>query len=45
MFLNDEVIEKAIKRISICSEDEPDEYCYYKFRDKYRSLPGIAYSI
>ena len=45
IFINDEVIEKAIKRISICSEDEPDEYCYYKFRDKYRSLPGIAYTI
>lgn len=43
--INDQVIDKAIRNIAICWDDESTEYCYYKFRDKYRSLPTLAYKI
>ena len=43
--INDQVIDRAIRNIAICWNDEPKEYCYYKFRDKYRSLPTLAYTI
>ena len=42
--INDEIIDKAIKKIALCW-DESKEYCYYKFRDKYRDLPSLAYTI
>ena len=42
--INDEIINKAIKKIALCG-DESKEYCYYKFRNKYRDLPSVAYSI
>lgn len=43
--INDQVVDRAIRNIAICWEDESREYCYYKFRDKYRSLPTLAYTI
>lgn len=42
--INDAIIDKAIKKIALCWE-ESKEYCYYKFRNKYRDLPSLAYSI
>ena len=44
-FVTDEVVDKTIKKITVCDDDEPIEYCYYKFRDKYRTLPGLSYTI
>ena len=44
VLINDEIIDKAIKKIALCW-DESKEYCYYKFRNKYRDLPRLAYSI
>ena len=44
VLINDEIIDKAIKKIALCG-DESKEYCYYKFRNKYRDLPSLAYSI
>lgn len=43
--INDEIVNETIEKVAICSEDEAPEYCYYKFRDKYRNLPSLAYTI
>ncbi len=43
--LDNTIIEQTIKDSIVCDEDEPIQYCYYKFRDKYRSIPSIAYTI
>lgn len=42
--IDDEIINEAINEIAIC-QNESVEYCYYKFRNKYRNLPSIAYTI
>ncbi len=42
--INEEIINKTIKETVICGT-ESNAYCYYKFRDKYRSIPSIAYTI
>lgn len=42
--IDDEIIRKAIKEIAQC-ENESEEYCYYKFRNKYRNIPSLAYTI
>lgn len=42
--VDDEIIEDAIKKVAQCST-ESTEYCYYKFRNKYRNLPSLAYRI
>ncbi len=42
--INDTIIDKAIKQVAQCW-NESVEYCYYKFRNKYRNLPSLAYSI
>lgn len=42
--IDDEIIERAIKKVAQCST-ESVEYCYYKFRNKYRNLPSLAYKI
>ncbi|HKL44271.1 MAG TPA: hypothetical protein VJ892_03260 [Candidatus Absconditabacterales bacterium] len=42
--INDDIIKKSIEQTAICN-NEVDEYCYYKFRDKYRSIPSLAYTI
>ena len=42
--VTDEIIHKAIKQIAQC-ENESEEYCYYKFRNKYRNIPSLAYTI
>jgi len=42
--INDNIIKKTIKDTIVCG-DESDKYCYYKFRDKYRSIPSLAYTI
>jgi len=44
VLINDEIIDKAIKKIALCW-DESKEYCYYKFRNKYRDLSTLAYTI
>jgi len=42
--IDDKIIEDAIKKVAQCST-ESTEYCYYKFRNKYRNLPSLAYRI
>ena len=42
--ITDEIIDKAIKKVAQCW-NETQEYCYYKFRNKYRNIPSLAYTI
>jgi hypothetical protein len=42
--IDNELINKTIKDTIVCGE-ESDNYCFYKFRDKYRSIPTLAYTI
>jgi hypothetical protein len=42
--ITDDIINKTIKETVICG-NESNTFCYYKFRDKYRSIPSIAYTI
>jgi hypothetical protein len=42
--INDDLINKTISDTIICG-DEKLSYCFYKFRDKYRSIPSLAYTI
>ena len=37
-------IMDAVKRTANC-ESEGDDVCYFKFREKMRSVPAIAYTI
>ncbi|MDO4714511.1 MAG: hypothetical protein Q4B28_07955 [bacterium] len=34
-----------VRETVLCTQDEPEDQCYFRFRDKYRTLPGLAYSI
>lgn len=42
--ITDEIIDKAIKQVAQCW-NESQNYCYYKFRNKYRNIPSLAYTI
>ncbi len=42
--ITDEIIDKAIKQVAQCW-NETQKYCYYKFRNKYRNIPSLAYTI
>ena len=42
--INDDIINQAIAKIAQCW-NESLEYCYYKFRNRYRNIPSLAYSI
>ncbi len=44
VLIDDTIINKTINDTVIC-DDENTAYCYYKFRDKYRSIPSLAYTI
>ncbi|HPC34666.1 MAG TPA: hypothetical protein PLP73_03300, partial [Candidatus Absconditabacterales bacterium] len=43
--LNDEIINKTIRELVVCEDSEKDSLCFYKFRDKYRAIPSLAYTI
>lgn len=45
VLLDEEVIDKAIKQSVVCGKDEASDICYFRFRDKYRTIPGLAYGI
>lgn len=44
ILIDEKIIDDTIKDTVICN-DESDKYCYYKFRNKYRSIPSLAYTI
>ncbi|MEI6672205.1 MAG: hypothetical protein WCL02_02335 [bacterium] len=40
--IDDSIINKTIKSIISCN-NEADEVCYYKFRERYRNIPTFGY--
>ncbi len=40
--IDDGIIDKTIKSIISCNNDS-DEVCYYKFRERYRNIPTFGY--
>ncbi len=40
--IDDTIIDKTIKSIISCN-NESDEVCYYKFRERYRNIPTFGY--
>lgn len=42
VLIDDEIIDKTIKSIVSCN-NESDEICYYKFRERYRNIPEFGY--
>ncbi len=44
ILIDDKIISNTIKDTVICN-DESDKHCYYKFREKYRSIPSLAYTV
>lgn len=43
--LDNQLIDSVIKHSVGCVNSESQESCYFRFRDKYRSLPSLAYTI
>ncbi|MBQ9553783.1 hypothetical protein IJU97_02195 [bacterium] len=43
--IDDKIIDSTVKQSVICGNDETSEVCYFRFRDKYRNIPELAYSI
>ncbi len=42
--IDEEVIDATVKKSIVCN-DKSSEVCYFDFRDKYRNIPELAYSI
>ena len=42
--IDEEVIDATVKKSIVCN-DKDSEICYFDFRDKYRNIPELAYSI
>ncbi len=42
MLIDDTIIDKTIKSIISCN-NESNEICYYKFRERYRNIPTFGY--
>ena len=40
--IDDGIIDKTIKSIISCN-NQSDEICYYKFRERYRDIPTFGY--
>jgi hypothetical protein len=40
--IDDSIIDKTIKSIVSCN-NESDEVCYYRFRERYRNIPTFGY--
>ncbi len=43
--IDDEVIVKTIRDVTLCSNSENDQNCSYNFRSKYRDIPYLAYNV
>jgi hypothetical protein len=44
VLITQNIIRKAISKTASCSTDDVEE-CLYKFRDKMRALPYLAYGV
>ena len=45
VLIDDDIIIKSIRNSSSCAKSDSDKECFYKFRNKYRNLPYLAYQI
>ena len=45
LLIDNALVDKVIKQSIVCGEKESSATCYFRFRDKYRTIPGLAYSI
>lgn len=45
LLVDNQIIDMVIKQSVLCEELESQESCYFRFRDKYRTIPGLAYSV
>ncbi|MDR0860190.1 MAG: hypothetical protein LBO09_04355 [Candidatus Peribacteria bacterium] len=45
LLIDDAILNTTIRENVLCDEKTPDPECFYKFRDKYRDLPYLAYTI
>lgn len=43
--IDEEIISSLVRKVMICPNDMDDTRCYYRFREKYSSLPSLAYTI
>lgn len=43
-FVTEEIVDKAVLQTVGCSENSQD-FCYFKFREKFRSIPLLAYNL
>ncbi|MBQ5945624.1 hypothetical protein IJL65_04545 [bacterium] len=43
--VDDEVIIETIKKNALCESGLEPAECFYKFRDKYRNIPYLAYRV
>lgn len=43
--IDDEIIVDTISQNALCEQDLEPAECFYKFRDKYRNLPYLAYRV
>lgn len=43
--IDDAIIDSAIKQSISCGRSESQEVCYFRFRNKYRTIPGLAYAV
>ena len=45
ILIDEEVVDETIKQSIVCGMTESSDICYFRFRDKYRTIPGLAYGI
>ena len=45
LLIDDKLIVETIRENVLCNRDTSNAECFYKFRDKYRNLPYLAYKI
>lgn len=45
ILIDDDLIIETVKESTLCSSSTSDAECFYKFRDKYRDLPYLAYEV
>ncbi|MBQ7074888.1 hypothetical protein IJM86_07795 [bacterium] len=45
ILIDNDIINEAIKKSIFCDETRQEKECFYSFREKYRNIPQIAYTI
>ncbi len=43
--IDESIINKTIRDVASCQDNMDINMCYYRFRDKYRNIPEMAYNI